>query len=372
VKLTHHQQRQLSEALRDAYTKPRLTQMLWFRLGKQLEDITLGEDFEQVVFQLVRRADSEGWADELVLAARASNPGNIALREFAKQVGLASVIPPRQDVERVIRETNSFLDPAAWRARLAERESCVCRVEVNVGRKGFTGTGFLVAPDVVITNFHVLAPLLPAAWPSRSPVPRTRPKGLVVRFDYQRHEDGLEFPSHVRRPALEDWLIDFSPQSRVDRLPDPKTAVPELDELDYVLFRLEEEPVTPSDGGEPVRLPAGRGWIEVPSAFARFEADTPLFILQHPSGEPLQLALDTQSIIGENGNGTRVFHRTNTLPGSSGSPCFNQNWELVALHRGRDPNFDSDALAYNSAVPFAAVTALLENRGLANTLRPSS
>ena len=39
--------------------------------------------------------------------------------------------------------------PAAWRARLAERESCVCRVELNVGTKGFTGTGFLVAADVI-------------------------------------------------------------------------------------------------------------------------------------------------------------------------------------------------------------------------------
>jgi hypothetical protein len=345
--------------------------MLWFGLGKQLEDITLGEDFEQVVFQLVQRADSEGWVDELVLAARTANPGNVALREFA-EVGLAPVIPPGQDVERVIRETNSFLDPAAWRVRLAERETRVCRVEVNVLGKGFTGTGFLVAPDVVITNFHVLAPLLSTTWPSRSSVSRTRPKGLVVRFDYQRHEDGSEFPGHVRRPALEDWLIDFSPQSRVDRLPDPKTATPELDELDYALFRLEQEPVTLSGGGEPTRLPAGRGWIEVPSTFASFEADTPLFILQHPSGEPLQLALDTQSIIGENGNGTRVFHRTNTRPGSSGSPCFNQDWELVALHRGKDPNFDSDALAYNSAVPFAAIRALLEDRGLADTLRPSS
>jgi Effector-associated domain 1/TIR domain len=122
VKLTHHQQRQLSEALRDAYTKPRLAQMLWFRLGKQLEDITLGEDFEQVVFQLVLRADSEGWAGELVLAARASNPGNIALREFAEQAGEASPIPPRQDAERVVTGADGGAGPDSgpgWRWEVA-------------------------------------------------------------------------------------------------------------------------------------------------------------------------------------------------------------------------------------------------------------
>ena len=40
-----------------------------------------------------------------------------------------------------------------------------------------------------------------------------------------------------------------------------------------------------------------------------------------------------------NGNATRVRHRTNTAGGSSGSPSFDGNWNLLALHHTGDPSF---------------------------------
>jgi hypothetical protein len=48
-----------------------------------------------------------------------------------------------------------------------------------------------------------------------------------------------------------------------------------------------------------------------------------------------------------------VFYLANTLEGSSGSPCFSDRWDLVALHRG------SDDLS-NVGVPF---TAILDDLG---------
>jgi hypothetical protein len=71
-------------------------------------------------------------------------------------------------------------------------------------------------------------------------------------------------------------------------------------------------------------------------------------------------------VIGVNGNATRIRHRTNTLPGSSGSPCFDQDWTPVALHRGRDPNFHTVAPTppYNVAVPLGAILAELRRHGL--------
>ena len=83
-------------------------------------------------------------------------------------------------------------------------------------------------------------------------------------------------------------------------------------------------------------------------------------------GKPLKLTLDTEAIIEINEDGTEIRYRTNTLPGSSGSPCFNSNWELVALHHSGDPSFGNPQ--YNAATPFSAILNLLSERGLADQL----
>ena len=47
------------------------------------------------------------------------------------------------------------------------------------------------------------------------------------------------------------------------------------------------------------------------------------------------MALKTESVIGFNANQTRLRHRTNTEPGSSGSPLFDQNRRIIGtLHGG--------------------------------------
>ena len=68
-------------------------------------------------------------------------------------------------------------------------------------------------------------------------------------------------------------------------------------------------------------------------------------------------------------NGTRVTYTVNTEGGSSGAPCFNTDWELVALHHSGDPNFDPDHKPeYNEGIPIAAIVALLTERGKQNQL----
>jgi hypothetical protein len=77
----------------------------------------------------------------------------------------------------------------------------------------------------------------------------------------------------------------------------------------------------------------------------------------------LKLALDTEAVIGVNDSGTRVRYRTNTDEGSSGSPCFDDRWNLVALHHAGDPKFAPlYHPEYNQGIPFAAIRALLEQR----------
>ena len=104
-----------------------------------------------------------------------------------------------------------------------------------------------------------------------------------------------------------------------------------------------------------------------------FTPGTPLSIMQHPQGEPLKLSFDDDAVIAVNANGTRVTYTTNTERGSSGAPCFNARWELVALHHSGDPNFDpAHKPTYNEGIPIAAIVALLQARGHSSLLAAPS
>ena len=69
----------------------------------------------------------------------------------------------------------------------------------------------------------------------------------------------------------------------------------------------------------------------------------------------MKVAFDTDAINQVNkhwlnANGTRVRYATNTLGGSSGSPVFDLEWNLIALHHYGDPVYSHPA-QYNQGVP---------------------
>jgi V8-like Glu-specific endopeptidase len=101
-----------------------------------------------------------------------------------------------------------------------------------------------------------------------------------------------------------------------------------------------------------------RGWIHVPAAAADFNADKRITIIQHPSGDPIKIASDEATVW--NPSLTRVRYRTNTLLGSSGSPCLNSRWEWVALHHCGDPAWQP---RYNQGIPVSAIVAHLKAKG---------
>ena len=109
----------------------------------------------------------------------------------------------------------------------------------------------------------------------------------------------------------------------MDEQPLPKPGTPEPEQLDYALLQT----ATPAGGKALGDSPIGetaernadkRGVIGLPAADWVFTPQARLFIVQHPEGAPMKLALETQAVIGMNANQTRVTYRTNTLAGSSG------------------------------------------------------
>ncbi len=345
----------LNDALLSAYTYQSLECMLYFQLGKQLQQIAPPADLQVVIFSVLTTAEREGWTDDLVHAAHDANPGNLKMKQFTDlYVRFRGAAPT---LEKIIQTTNSFLDVAMWRRKLEGIERQVCSIEVAGDH---FGTGFLIAHDLVLTNYHVIEDLLPAA-------PQYQPQQVRLRFDFMKSEDGTVLNDGVRYTLVDgdEWLVDYSPYSQAERDSDFDTP-PSTDELDYAVLRV--APRAGADNGantpgnEPIKgsSVSKRGWIAFPEQPASFVQDTPLFIVQHPDGKPLKMALASDSVIGLNGNGTRVRHKTNTEPGSSGSACFTSSWDLIALHHAGDPNWQKPQ--WNQAVP----VSMIRNRWLQN------
>ncbi|MEO0969613.1 MAG: effector-associated domain EAD1-containing protein [Cyanobacteria bacterium J06639_18] len=365
--LTGQQYKQLRDALVEAFpSQIRLAELVKFQFGKNLNAIAMGDDLDAIAYRLIQTAEAQGWTDELITGARAANPGNPSLFVVAQEVNLTISLPSKLSkvggLERIVRKTNSFLDVNKWREKLGTIEAQVCRIEITK-KNNFPssfGTGFLIAPNVVITNYHVIEPVISG---------KATPSNVILRFDYKRLPEGKVVNPGTEYRLIEDededenyWLIDRSPYTDND--------LPTIDELDYALLRVGDADGKPP-GEQPVanNLPNApkRGWISLPEdPNYEFVPNTPILIVQHPDAQPLKLAFDTDAIIDINQNGTTIKYKTNTEGGSSGSPCFDINWNLVALHHSGDPSYNP---SYNAGSPFSAICRRLEQQGLLEELR---
>jgi hypothetical protein len=305
---------------------------------------------------------------ELQQAGKTQWPSSADLKDLLDHVRKPSVSiapaatppppPPPTALEgfqKRVKAALPWLDPRLWGTPLFQTEARVCRIEVD----GIpVGTGFLVGPDAVLTNYHVLA--------TEIAVKATGDR-ITCLFDYRVLSGGVE--SEGTRVGLasawDDWHIDSSPPlpNAAEHACDP---LPTPDQLDHALVRLASpfgrEPIT--SGG-----PA-RGWVRVPATAPTLTEKMPVMILQHPKSLPIKLAFDAEAVLTVNANRTRVRYATNTEDGSSGSPCFNATWGLIALHHFGEPNVKP--ATYNQGVPIDAIRSRLTRVGRADAFGSES
>lgn len=362
VSLSNAQIQAVWLALRRAFDRPRFTMLLRFRFDRDIANLAAPSTWEFEIFQIVERAQAEGWALELVRAAFETLPENRELALLAASLGLTSLSDgvdpdhPGQDartatvLERIVRERTDFVDLLPFLARLAALEGQVCRIEIPEGQP--QGTGFLVGPDLVLTNRHVVAHLLDGGGD---------PGALRARFDFARTSAG----DLVRQGAVfglaDDWLLGERPHGQADLTGDP-TDVPADGELDFALMRLAEPAGDQPRGGQAGPGNPPRGWIDLAGQGAPPVVGADVFILQHPEGSPLKLAMGRVTELA--GGGRRLRYDANTLGGSSGSPVFDNAFRIVGLHHAGDPNFAVLA-SFNQAVPIAAIVAWLTEHAIA-------
>jgi endonuclease G len=170
----------------------------------------------------------------------------------------------------------------------------VCCINVN-GEN--VATGFLVGPRILLTNAHVIPNIETAS-------------SSTAEFNFEDGAEGYAERADEFR-LCPDELFVSSPK----------------DELDYSLIAI--NPL--SEGGTPKRLEEF-SYVKLDGREGKALLGTSFNIIQHPGGGLKQVALRENYFTKRFEN--HLHYETDTLPGSSGSPVFNDQWEVVCLHHG--------------------------------------
>jgi endonuclease G, mitochondrial len=203
----------------------------------------------------------------------------------------------REVFERII--AGNELQEANFLSRGALAARPVLRVVIRnqAGRLMGYGSGFLIGEGVFLTNNHVLPDAAVAG-------------GSQVEAYYEQGVDGSDMA--VQRYALlpgqlfhTSKVLDFS-----------VVAVAPIDESGYGKL-------------------SAIGWLPLIAATGKVLEGEWLTIVQHPKGGRKQLCVRENQLLKRDND--VLWYSTDTLGGSSGSPVFNNDWLVVALHHSGVP-----------------------------------
>lgn len=361
--MTGAQYERLSTFLRQDFTFSMLRRLLKFRLDRDIEDISLGDDKQEVIFAVIDTANREGWWDQLIGAARASRPRNAALAVLAEELGLSCMDSgTARALESIVREHSKYRDISRFREDLGLREGQVCRIEYpfddGAGKGEARGTGFLVGSSLVMTARHVMAAAIGGSLSGDR---------IACRFDYKvlpngKTNDGTVYT--LAKPSA-DWRVADRPHGAPDT-----TGAGELGptELDYAVLRLDkaagDDVVGLGDakgGGAAEEGAAKRGWMTLYDTPPSVGKGLDLYLIQHPATKAMKFG--SGRVEGLEFGGRRLKHDVPTEPGSSGSPCMTIDLDVVAVHHAGDAIYgELKTETYNRAVPLELIIADLRNR----------
>jgi len=92
----------------------------------------------------------------------------------------------------------------------------------------------------------------------------------------------------------------------------------------------------------------------------------PVFIVQHPKGRQKEIVLRDNEIINNGLFETVLRYQANSDYGSSGSPVFNEKWELVALHHAAIASEDTAQVSFQQGIRIHQIIADLKQKRFSN------
>lgn len=205
--------------------------------------------------------------------------------------------PPTVNFEVIVGDDR--LQSVAWLHQALEAARSVCRISTPKG----LGSGFVILGGHIITNYHVL--------PSPE---QARVATVDFNFELDLHGNFRELSTYELDP--DTWRGD--------------------EELDCVAVQIKS--------GRAAAQPfSSWGALEWASKNAAPKVGDYVSIIQHPEGGPKRVALSENVVM--NVYEHRLQYTTDTRPGSSGSPVFDDAWRVVAVHHAGG-NLATDPLGH--------------------------
>lgn len=196
----------------------------------------------------------------------------------------------------------------------------VCLLEIGGNP---AGTGLLIGPDQVLTAFHVIEPLV-----QHGQQRDDSPARLQCRFDFAIRRNAAGTPEArdgMRVPVATGWLGPFSTQHPEEVKMKPPPEGEGADTLDYAIVQL-AQPV----GSQVMPNGSVRGWTALRDPARKLRRFAWIRVIQHAGGAP-QKAADGRVTTFAHG-APRMRYYASTTRGSSGGPCWNFDFDLVAMH----------------------------------------
>ena len=172
--------------------------------------------------------------------------------------------------------------------------------KINVSR----ATGFMISKNLLLTNNHVISD-------------KSFAVNSIAEFNYQFDISGCS--SKTTSFELDPDSFFFTSAK-----------------FDFTVVAVRETDITGTG-----KL-SDFGYISLNPQKGKVSLGEYLSIIQHPGGQEKQIAIRENQLIDNESDNDFVWYRADTTPGSSGSPVFNDQWQLVALHHSGVPEKDKD------------------------------
>lgn len=235
-----------------------------------------------------------------------------------KAAPVQDVTPPTPEtMEKIVREkiffqndllSYSFLEAGVnagrgiVRLKIPRYDNGVATSLNGGGQTFYSGTGWLLTRQLLITNHHV----------------------VNARSEHEQNAISTDLELQCGHSLAE---FDFNSDNVIPRTVSIGKLEAINEDLDFAILRLS----TAVDC-----IPPGRFPNEVTIGI---EGPPVVNIIQHPFGHSKKIAIRNNHIY--KADYPKLFYFTDTEKGSSGSPVFNDRWLVVALHRASKPVKDA-------------------------------
>lgn len=239
-------------------------------------------------------------------ATQTQNTGNIKEREERPAPLSTNHTSPQANPQAAQMQETVSLETMLARTR------SVAHIKLQLYRNGkkselkpSTGTGWLIAPGIVATCWHMVTGQMAGQEPSLANEDlQLQIQNMLFIFDYLSADRGTAY-------KIAELLFP---------LHDDQSCI-----TDYALLRLKDREDFPLRHYQPLPLELD----------PQLTSQSLLYIIQHPLGDPQRIAYDTFEQ--ESSWPGRIHYHTPTEKGTSGAPILNAlNWHVIGLHNGED------------------------------------